>query len=79
MSFIGALDYYTKFKDKLHVYLKPFYDLLHKKLQRIGLMNTKVFSKHLKQNLPSQIPNIRFFTVDASLIDLGAVLFQLND
>ena len=29
MSFIGALNFYTKFIDKLHINLKPFYDLLH--------------------------------------------------
>ena len=29
MSFIGALNFYTKFIKKLHINLKPFYDLLH--------------------------------------------------
>ena len=29
MSFIGALNFYTKFKEKLHIDFKPFYDLLH--------------------------------------------------
>ena len=29
MSFIGALSFYTKFIKKLHINLKPFYDLLH--------------------------------------------------
>ena len=29
MSFIGALKFYTKFIEKLHINLKPFYDLLH--------------------------------------------------
>ena len=29
MSFIGALNFYTKFIGKLHINLKPFYDLLH--------------------------------------------------
>ena len=26
MSFIGALNFYTKFIEKLHINLKPFYD-----------------------------------------------------
>ena len=30
MSFIGALNFYTKFVEKLHINVKPFYDLLHK-------------------------------------------------
>ena len=29
MSFIGALNFYTKVFEKLHINLKPFYDLLH--------------------------------------------------
>ena len=29
MSFIGALNFYTKLIDKLHPNFKPFYDLLH--------------------------------------------------
>ena len=29
MSFIGALKFYTKFLEKLHINFKPFYDLLH--------------------------------------------------
>ena len=29
MSFIGAPNFYTKFIEKLHINLKPFYDLLH--------------------------------------------------
>ena len=30
MSFIGALNFYTKFIEKLHINRKQFYDLLHK-------------------------------------------------
>ena len=29
MSFIGALNFYTKLIEKLHINLEPFYDLLH--------------------------------------------------
>ena len=29
MSFTGALNFYTNFIEKLHINLKPFYDLLH--------------------------------------------------
>ena len=29
MSFIGALNFYIKFIEKLHINLKPFYDLSH--------------------------------------------------
>ena len=30
MKLIGALNFYTKFIEKQHSNLKPFYDLLHK-------------------------------------------------
>ena len=30
MRFFSALNFYTKFIEKLHLNLKPFYDLLHK-------------------------------------------------
>ena len=29
MNFIGALNFYTNFFEKLHIKLKPFYDHLH--------------------------------------------------
>ena len=29
MGFIGALNFYIKFIEKLHINLKPFYNLLH--------------------------------------------------
>ena len=29
MNFIGALNFHTKFIEKLHINLKPFYDLLN--------------------------------------------------
>ena len=29
MRFIGFMNFYSKFIEKLHVHLKPFYDILH--------------------------------------------------
>ena len=79
ISFIGALNFYTKFIEKLHI--NHMRTLLGN-----GQTNTKVFSKNLKcLSLLKQkltIPNKKhpfFITVDASLIGLGAVLFQLNE
>ena len=72
MSFIGALNFYTKFIEKLHINLKPF--------------NMKHYFTNKKNALISDtehtIPNTKhpfFITVVASLIGLGAVLFQLNE
>ena len=86
MSFIGALNFYTKFNDKLHINLKPFYDLLHESTPWKWTDEHERLFQKLKMSLTSEteltIPNTKhpfFITVDASLIGLGAVLFQLNE
>ena len=86
MSFIGALNFYTKFIEKLHINLKPFYDLLHENTPWKWTDEHERLFQKLKMSLTSEteltIPNTKhpfFITVDASLIGLGAVLFQLND
>ena len=86
MSFIGALNFYTKFIDKLHINLKPFYDLLHENTPWKWTDDHERLFQTLKNSLTADteltIPNTKhpfFITVDASLIGLGAVLFQLND
>ena len=89
MSFIGALNFYTKFIEKLHINLKPFYDLLHENTPWKWTDEhflSQSLSQKLKLSLTSDteltIPNTKhpfFITVDASLIGLGAVLFQLNE
>ena len=86
--------FYTKFIEKLHINLKPSYDLLHENTPWKWTDNTpwkwtdeheQLFQK-LKTSLTSEteltLPNTKhpfFITVDASLIGLGAVLFQLNE
>ena len=86
MSFIGALNFCTKFIEKLHSNLKPFYDLLHENSSSKWTDEHEIFFQKLKMSLTSEteltIPNTKhqfFITVDASLIGLGAVLFQLNE
>ena len=86
MSFIGALTFYTKFIEKLHINLKPFYDLLHENTPWKWTDEHESLFQKLKMSLTSEteltIPNTKhpfFITVDASLIGLGAVLFQLNE
>ena len=85
MRFIGSMNFYSKFINKLHISLKPFYTLLHddilfewtpdldKPLNQIKLS--------LSKDAELAIPNTThpfYITVDASLIVLGAVLFQPN-
>ena len=86
MSFIGALNFYTKFIEKLHMNLKPFYDLLHENTPWKWTDEHERLFQKLKMSLTSEtevtIPNTKhpfFITVDASLLGLGAVLFQLNE
>ena len=86
MSFIGALNFYTKFIEKLHINLKPFYDLLHGNTPWKWTEEHERLFQTLKTSLTSDtaltIPNTKhpfFITVDASLIGSGAVLFQLNE
>ena len=82
MSFIGALNFHTKFIEK-HYILKPFYDLLHENTPWKWTDEHERLFQKLKMSLTSEteltIPNTKhpfLITVDASLIGLGAVLFQ---
>ena len=86
MSFIDALNFYTKFFEKFQINLKPFYDLLHENTTWKRTEDHERLFQTLKTSLTSNteltIPNTKhsfFITVDASLIGLGAVLFQLNE
>ena len=86
MSFIGALNFYTKFIKNLHINLKPFYDLLHENTPWKWTDERERLFQTLKTSLTSDreltIPNTKhpfFITVDASRIGLGAVPFQLNE
>ena len=85
-SFSGALNHYTKFIEKLHINLKPFYDPLHEITPWKCTDEHERLFHELKMYLTSDteltIPNTKqpfFITVDASLIELGAVLFRLNE
>ena len=86
MSFIKALNFYTKVIDKLHINLTPFYDLLHENTPWKWTDEHERLFQTIKTPLTFDteltIPNTKhpfFITVDASLIGLGAVLFQLNE
>ena len=66
MSFIGALKFYTKFVEKLHINLKPFYDLLHENTPWSWTTEHETLLHKLKtlllliQNLQYLIQNIFF-------------------
>ena len=71
---------------KLHINLKPFYDLLHENTPWKWTDEHERLFQKLKMSLTSEteltLPNTKhpfFIAVDASLIGLGAVLFQLDE
>ena len=63
MSFIGALNFYTKFIEKLHINLKPFYDLLHENTPWKWTDEHESLFQKLKMSLTSEteltIPNTK--------------------
>ena len=86
LSFIGALNFQTQFIETIHINLKPFYDLLHENPPWIWTTEHETLFHKLKNALTSDteltMPNTKhplFITVDASLIVICAVLFQLNE
>ena len=86
MQFLGSVHFYSKFIKKLHINFKPLITLLHDdvkfqwtpELEKIfqdvkNTMTAKTELTILKTKHPI------FITVDASLLDLGAVLFQMYE
>ena len=76
MSFIGALNFYTKFIEKLHINLKPFYELLHENTPWEWTDEHETLFQKLETSLTSEteltIPNTKhpfFITVDFRLLD----------
>ena len=79
------MNFYSKIIQNLHINLKPFYTLLH---DDVSFKWTPELDNQFKQiklslahNAELAIPNTShpfYITVDASLIGLGAVLFQPN-
>ena len=86
IKFLGSVNFYSNFIEKLHINLKPLYTLLH---DDVNFQWTPELEKIFQDNKNSMtadteltIPNTKhpfFITVDASLVGLGAVLFQMNE
>ena len=86
MQFLGSLNFYSKIIEKLHIDLKPLYTLLHDdvKFQWTPELEKIFHDVKIKMTAETEltIPNTKhlfFITVDASLVGLGAVLFQMNE
>ena len=86
MQFLGSVNFYSKFIEKLHINLKPLYTLLHDDVKFQWTPELEKLFQNVKNAMTADteltIPNTThpfFITVDASLVGLGAVLFQMNE
>ena len=86
MQFLGSVNFYSKFIEKLPIDLKPFYTLLHDDVKVHWTPELEKLFQDVKNKMTAEtelaIPNTKhpfFITVDASLVGLGAVLFQMNE
>ena len=83
-NFLAVLTFYSKFIEKLQINLKPLYTLLHDDVKFQWTHELEKTFQNVKNAMTAEltIPNTThpfFITVDASLVCLGAVLFQMNE
>ena len=86
VQFLGSVNFYSKIIEKLHINLKPLYTLLHDDVKFQWTPELEKMFQNVKNAMIAEteltIPNTKhplFITLDASLVGLGAVLFQLNE
>ena len=86
MQFLGSVNFYSKFIEKLHINLKPLYTLLHDVVKFQWTPELEKIFQDVKNTMTAEneitIPNTKhpfFITVDASLVGLGTILFQMNE
>ena len=86
MHFLGSVNVYSKFIEKLHINLKPLYTLLHDDIKFQWTPELEKIFQDVRSSMTADTelstPNTKhpfFITVDASLVGLGAVLFQMNE
>ena len=86
MQFLGSANFYSKFIGKLHINLKPLYTSLHDDVKFQWTPELEKIFEDVKNSMTADteltIPNTKhpfFIPVDASLVGLGAVPFQMNE
>ena len=86
MQFLGNVNFYSKFIEKLHINLKPLYTLLHDDVKFQWTPELEKIIQDVKNSMTADteltLPNTKhpfLKTVNASLVGLGAVLFQMNE
>ena len=85
MQFLGSVNFYSKVIEK-QINLKPLNTLLHDDVNIQWTHELEKKFQHVKNSMTADteltIPNTKhpfFITVDASLVGLGAVLFQMSE
>ena len=85
-AFLGSVNFYSKFVETLQTNLKSLYTLLHDDVKIQWTPELEKIFQDVKNAMTAEIeltiPNTKhplFITVDASLVGLGAVLFQMNE
>ena len=78
--------FYSKFIEKLHLNHKPLYTLLHDDVKFQWTPELEKIFQDVKNSMTAdteltilKTKHPFFITVDASLVGLGAVLFQMNE
>ena len=86
MQYFGSVNFFSKFVENLHINLKPLYTLLHDVVKFQWTPELEKIFQDVKNAMTAEteltIPNTKhpfFIIVDASLVGLGAVLFQMNE
>ena len=86
MQFLGSVNFYSNFIEKLHINLKPLYTLLHDDVKFQWTPELEKIFQDIKNSMTADteltIPNTKHpinITVDASLVGLGAILSQMNE
>ena len=85
-QFLRSVNFYSKFIEKVHIYPKPLYTLLHDDVKFQWTPELEKIFQDVKNAMTAEteltVPNTKhpfFIAVDASLVGLGAVLFQMNE
>ena len=86
MQFLDSVNFYSKFVEKLHINLKPLYTFLHDDVKFQWTPELEKIFQDVKNAMIAEteltIPKTKhsfFITIDASLVGLDAVLFQMNE
>ena len=84
MRFLGSMNFFSNFAAKLHVNLKPHYDLLYGNVKFYWIIELESLIQQIRTNITkddalykTNTNYPRFITVDSSLVSTGCFIFQI--